>query len=165
LTWNRGLKKGEKKMMFWANEVKAFETHNAFKSLCFRGNHMRTWKPKIYGGILSVSREDGQIEYAVVQGSYTGKWSFPKGHSMEGETPLECSLREIGEETGIDELPEPVTYMKVGYGHYYVFHLKDKLPLIARDTHEVINTKWATVDELSTLEVNADVAHYVKRSV
>jgi len=153
-------------MLCWS---KWLEPNNAFKSLCFRGTRNTValrpsipWKPKIYGGILSVAREDGKLEYAIVQGSYTGKWSFPKGHSMEGETPLQCTLREIGEETGIDKLPEPVTYMKVGYGHYYVFNLKEKLPLVARDTHEVMNTKWVTLEELTTLEINADITQFVK---
>ena len=30
-------------------------------------------------------------------------WDFPKGICEEGETPLEASLREVGEETGLSE--------------------------------------------------------------
>ena len=53
-------------------------------------------------------------KYAMVQGRHTGKWSFPKGHSNEGEKPVECMLREVAEETGIDELPELAATVKLG---------------------------------------------------
>ena len=137
----------------------------AFKSLCFR--YGRTARPqekaRIYGGILYVKRETGEREYALVQGSYTGKWSFPKGHSNEGELPLECALREVGEETGIDELPQAQEYIRVGYGHYYVFELKERITLNPRDTKEVINTRWVTMEEMDELTLNADVTQYVQK--
>jgi 8-oxo-dGTP pyrophosphatase MutT (NUDIX family) len=31
-------------------------------------------------------------------------WDFPKGMREEGESPLEAAIREVGEETGIDDL-------------------------------------------------------------
>ena len=31
-------------------------------------------------------------------------WDFPKGLCEDGETPLEAAIREVGEETGIDDL-------------------------------------------------------------
>ena len=31
-------------------------------------------------------------------------WDFPKGLCEDGETPFEAAVREVGEETGIDEL-------------------------------------------------------------
>ena len=31
-------------------------------------------------------------------------WDFPKGWCEDGETPLEAAIREVGEETGIDDL-------------------------------------------------------------
>ena len=86
--------------------------HPAFESLSFRGRNER---PKVYGGILRVT-QNGREEYALVQGSYTGKWSFPKGHSNEGETPMECTRREVAEEIGMDYLPTPIEYRRFGYG-------------------------------------------------
>ena len=135
----------------------------AFKSLCFRYGVKRQEKARIYGGILFVRRETGEKEYALVQGSYTGKWSFPKGHMDGQETPLECALREVGEETGIDVLPPPEEYLRVGYGHYYVFEMKEKVELNPRDTHEVMNTRWVTIEEMDGLSLNADVTQYVHR--
>ena len=72
---------------------KEFETHHAFHSLCFRGRRSTPKRseskeknsiprPKIFGGILCTS-DNGVKMYALVQGRYTGKWSFPKGHSKD----------------------------------------------------------------------------------
>ena len=97
------------------------------------------------------------------RGSYTGKWSFPKGHSNEGELPIECTLREVAEETGIDKLPEPLEYIQVGYGNYFIFNLDEQIPLIPRDTHEIIDTKWVTLDEMERMPLNADASLYRKK--
>jgi len=155
----------------------------AFQSLSFRGKHgypndiqtgkrsinkkesvEQTTKHKTYGAILRVKNEynQGSELYALVQGRYTGKWSFPKGHSNEGEEPIKCTLREVGEETGIDDLPDPIGYLQIGYGNYFVFNLFDQLALIPRDTTEIMNTKWVTVEEMDRMSVNADVSQFKK---
>lgn len=120
-------------------------------------------KQKTYGAILCIKRKTGNDLYALVQGSYTGKWSFPKGHSNEGERPIECTLREVAEETGIDKLPEPIEYLQVGYGNYFVFNLDEAIPLIPRDTHEIMDTKWVTLDEMEKMSLNADASLYRKK--
>jgi 8-oxo-dGTP diphosphatase len=103
-----------------------------------------------------------EYKYALVQGRYTGKWSFPKGHSNYGETPLECTLREVSEETGLDELPEPTIYLQVGYGKYFLFDLDAEFLLTPRDTNEIISSRWVTIDEMRQLSLNADVSYYLK---
>ena len=134
--------------------------HPAFESLSFRGRKQEE-RPKVYGGILRVT-QNGREEYALVQGSYTGKWSFPKGHSNEGETPMECTRREVAEEIGMDYLPTPIEYRRFGYGYYYIFTLSEKCPLIPRDTMEIIDTKWATLEEMESMSLNVDVSRYVR---
>ncbi len=146
----------------------------AFQSLSFRGNRgysntfitakhkQKPKKVKISGGILRRVCEDGETRYALVQGRETGKWSFPKGHSNEYELPLECCLREIAEETSIDALPMPSEYHQIGYGEYYVFDMREQPPLIPRDTKEIQNTKWVTLEEMGELNLNADATLYRK---
>lgn len=148
--------------------------NKAFHSLSFRGrrgyptnimnNVVRERnKSNVFGGILSIKCEDGEDRYALVQGRYTGKWSFPKGHSNEGEEPLECTKREIAEETGIEHLPDPIDYKKCGYGHYYLFKLGKQVPLIPRDTQEIMDTKWVTLEEMNKMPLNADASYYRKQ--
>lgn len=120
-------------------------------------------KTKVYGAVLCVKdTTTNETLYAVVQGRYTRKWSFPKGHLDTDETGIECTLREVAEETGIDELPEPIKFVKLGYGFYYVFELAEQVPLIPRDKREIINTKWVSLDEMMTLNVNIDINQFIK---
>lgn len=138
---------------------------NPFHTL-WKGRSSPTTTPirsRVYGGIIYVPHPEPKWErYALVKGRYSGKWSFPKGHSMEGETPMECSRREILEETGIEYLPEPTDYIRIGYGNYYVFPLPIFLPLIPRDTHEVIEVRWATMEEMEHMPLNIDVSRFRK---
>lgn len=123
-----------------------------------------TKKAATYGAILCIKNKSrSETLYALVQGRYTGKWSFPKGHSNEGEAPLNCTLREVGEETGIDELPPPTEYLQVGYGNYFLFYLNEPVPLIPRDTHEIMDTKWVTLEEMERMPLNADASLYRKQ--
>jgi len=147
--------------------------HVAFQSLSFRGkrgysNNTFATKRKAspqgtghrtYGGILKTE----QGKYALVQGRYTGKWSFPKGHANPDETPIDCSIREIAEETSITQLPEPTTYVKIGYGSYFVFDLKEEQPLVPSDTHEIMDTRWVTLEEMEQMSVNADVSMFLRK--
>jgi 8-oxo-dGTP pyrophosphatase MutT (NUDIX family) len=143
-------------------KVNSAVSHSAFQSLSFRWSTRRSEeRPRVYGGILRAIR-NGEVVYALVQGSYTGKWSFPKGHSNEGETPMECTLREVAEETGVEQLPTPIEYLRMGYGHYYVFSLPDMHPLIPRDTNEIVDTKWVTLAEMEMMPLNVDVSRYVR---
>ena len=114
-------------------------------------------KAKTYGGILCLTNASN-TEYALVQGRYTGKWSFPKGHMNEGEEPLACCLREIEEETGITELHQSTECNQIGYGNYFMFFLTRKIELVPRDKKEIMNARWVTLEEMSTLELNADVS-------
>ena len=150
---------------------------DAFRSLSFRENRCysppcslfkttktakaRTGrKAKTYGGILCLrpTATYRPTEYVLVQGRYTGKWSFPKGHMNEGEAPLACCLREIEEETGITELPSPTECNQIGYGNYFMFSLTRKIELVPRDRKEIMNARWVTLEEMSKLELNADVS-------
>ena len=169
-----------KHFQVYQNDCKNYIQSPAFQSLSFRGSrgysnnlitnarqskqskpHTTQPKQKTFGAILKTRSE--HTKYALVQGRYTGKWSFPKGHSNEGEQPIECTLREVAEETGIDSLPEPTEYIQVGYGNYFVFSLKEQVPLIPRDTNEIMNTKWVTLDEMERMPLNADASLYRKR--
>ena len=79
---------------------------------------------RCYGGIL-YRQNNGQQQYLLVKGRQTGIWSFPKGHSIKGETPLECAKREIREETGLHLKQEPLRPQRLKGGIYFVFDLKD----------------------------------------
>lgn len=147
------------------------KTSHPFNSLSYRGqkgysanfltnksSHLQLKRNTYtYGAILCIkSDKQDQDKYALVQGRYTKKWSFPKGHSNEGEEPIECTLREVKEETGIETLPEPIAYLNIGFGNYFVFYLESEHQLVPRDKHEIINAKWVSIKEMEEMELNAD---------
>ncbi len=54
------------------------------------------------GGI--VFRRDGERTFVLLIRDSYRNWGFPKGHVEDGEDPGAAALREVGEETGLDEL-------------------------------------------------------------
>ena len=46
---------------------------------------------------------DGRPLYLIIRDSYRN-WGFPKGHLETGERPEDAALREVAEETGLDDL-------------------------------------------------------------
>ena len=53
-----------------------------------------------YGAVVYEKRKDSI--YILIEFMLQGHISLPKGHIEEGETPEECALREIKEETDLD---------------------------------------------------------------
>ena len=66
------------------------------------------------GGVVFRRRGDG-VQYLVIKDRYDN-WGFPKGHLELGEESATAALREIGEETGLDEL---VLHGSVGVIDWY----------------------------------------------
>jgi hypothetical protein len=56
----------------------------------------------------------------------------------------------------------PSEYHQIGYGEYFVFDMPEQPPLIPRDTKEIQSTKWATLEEMEDLNLNADATLYRK---
>lgn len=54
------------------------------------------------GGVV-LRTIDGVVHALVIRDPYK-KWGLPKGHAEEGETRPEAALREVREETGLDDL-------------------------------------------------------------
>ena len=127
-------------------------------------NPTTTVKVPVYGGILHTVYE-GVDYYALVQGRHTGKWSFPKGHLQLGETGPECALREIAEETGMDEVDhsQSIGTLFLHYGTYYLYECAGFDPLLPRDKKEIIHAKWMTLENMRDLSLNADVSQFRKQ--
>jgi diadenosine hexaphosphate hydrolase (ATP-forming) len=74
-------------------------------------NFVQTHRPAIKqvvreptaGGIVYRLDKKGGIEILLIADSKT-RWTIPKGHIEEGETPRQTAEREIQEETGLKEM-------------------------------------------------------------
>lgn len=119
-------------------------------------------RSKVYGAIIKCSNTN-RTSYALVQGRYTGKWSFPKGHSDGDESPYQCALREVNEETGLTSLSNPTDCLKIGFGNYYLFEVETEYELKPRDTNEIMETRWVTLEEMRCMTLNVDASYYRKQ--
>ncbi len=77
-----------------------------------------------YGFIVVLKEEQNKFLILERVGTKDDDWSFAKGHTEEGETPIQTSLRELKEETGIKE----IEIMDFPFIHeeYEIFHHGEK---------------------------------------
>ena len=121
---------------------------------------------KSYGIILILRKDNEEDRFLILKQKPAGHWSFPKGHGEEGESPIESALRELKEETNIDDI-ELLELPSVSYGYllnddkgefyktlelFIAFAKDDKV--IPQET-EVQEYKWTTYQEtLDTFSIN-----------
>lgn len=110
-------------------------------------------------GIIAISKTN---KILLVKGRERNKWSFPKGHIKNKETPYQCALRECFEETGIHFDDILYTYSKKLYsGEYYIYKdLEEIIPEI-RDISEIMEANWFTISEILEMKNNIDVNHFM----
>ena len=90
---------------------------------------------------------------SVITGS--PKWGLPKGHMKIGESPNECAVREIEEETGLKLMINKTTpYIKINDTLYYIFIVPDTTPTNAKDLFEIIDVKWVKLSDLNIFSCN-----------
>lgn len=116
-------------------------------------------KEDIYGAIIKCSRTG---RYLLVLGREAMKWSFPKGHAREGETPFKCLIREVYEETGFIDLPPPIIRRQLRVGEYYEFIIPEEFSIRPVDSNEIVEGKWMSLHDISLILMNIDTSHYFR---
>ena len=117
----------------------------------------QSYKPthmKVYGAICI--NEKGEV--LLVHGRKSGKWSLPKGHKKYNETALECSGRELKEETNIVAPEKYVSFHKLYAASYYVFAFEDTPKTKINDHSEIDEIKWFPLTNLPEENANVDVS-------
>jgi bis(5'-nucleosidyl)-tetraphosphatase len=109
-------------------------------------------------GIVPLSFRDQLWHVFLMQHLSGGHWSFPKGHTVKGESPKETATRELLEETGmailrflnLPYLTDRYTFEKEGLLHdksvrYYLAEVTEShLPA----SQEMLQGKWLLLKEL-----------------
>ena len=67
-----------------------------------RGGRGRARLETSAGGVI-VRRSDGAAQYLLIRDPYRN-WGLPKGHVEADETPRDAALREVREETGLEDV-------------------------------------------------------------
>jgi len=121
-------------------------------------------------GIIFVSRNDTEIKLLVVKGNGSGIYSFPKGKQNDDETVETCAVREVMEETGIkineNELFDKKK-CKIGSNTYFLLEVNenDYQSFNIKDTREVCEVSWKTVEELKNINCNKDIRNILQYPV
>lgn len=67
------------------------------------GKRSRRARVETSAGGVVFRRTDGRVHFLLIRDPYEN-WGLPKGHLEDGETPEAAALREVAEETGLDDL-------------------------------------------------------------
>jgi len=114
-------------------------------------------------GAVVTRKHHGNTEVLLVKHVKSGYWSFPKGHTENGETEEQTAAREIFEETGVEVyidngFRETVTYslrrdMKktVVYFVARVKKIKGRNKNIVPQKDEIAETRWVEIDRAAAL--------------
>lgn len=120
--------------------------------------HTMTSRPqRLSAGVVVVRREDGAWRYLLLRAF--NHWDFPKGMVEEGEEPLDAAVREVKEESTIDDLDfawgrastQTGPYSGGKVARYYLAETRRQdvelpfNPLIGRAEHS--EYRWVDVDE------------------
>ena len=109
------------------------------------------------GGVVFRRGADDVTRFLLIRDSYKN-WGFPKGHLEPGEPPAEAARREVGEETGLDDLvlrgPIKVIdwYFRFRgktihkYCHFFLFESKRGEPVPQAD-EGITECTWVPLDE------------------
>ena len=135
-----------------------------------------TAEPRLSAGVIVVSRIEGDVRYLLLRAySY---WDFPKGIVETGEQPLDGAIREVEEETTLDDLVfnwgedyrETPPYRKKKIARYYIAEtrrLDVDLPVTEELGHpEHDEYRWLAYDDARSLlhervQVILDWAHQI----
>lgn len=138
--------------------------------------------PKEFTAMALIITSSKPRKALLVESRKHGFWMPPGGHVEEYENPLDTVIREAKEETGLDiaaylpkprriddqrtEVPLPMRFLEVkvthgGKDHYhfdsmYKVELPQELPVV-HDEIESSSIGWFTLDEISELNIPADL--------
>lgn len=119
-------------------------------------------KQDICGAIVKCTTTN---RYLVVLGRAANKWSFPKGHRRTDcpEGDFDCMLRELYEETGYYDIPDPVRSRQLRVGKYFEVYVDSEFPVNPQDVNEIIRGEWVSYDDVLSMNTNIDTSYYFKR--
>jgi len=123
---------------------------------CYKPRHFRVF------GCICISPKN---RIALVKGSLSGKWSFPKGHMEQKETAIECAFRELREETSLEI---PANTVSLGYrkfsrdgGGYFIYSVSDEATLVPHNTSEICECGWFSEEEMRRMNCNKDINSFL----
>lgn len=106
-----------------------------------------------------------------------GKWDLPKGKQDEGETLMECAVREVKEETGIKDI-QIGQQLSISYhtyyekknhilkeSHWFLMETKKAVPLVPQAEEDIEKCLWIPLQDVSnyTSNMHASIVDVVNK--
>lgn len=127
------------------------------------------------GGVVVRRGAGGRLEVCLIRPRGRRVWALPKGGVEPGESVVDAALREVSEETGVRAVAERdlgairYTFRDRTHGrdvqktvHYFLMRA------VGGDTgqhdHEVVEARWAPLDEALRLMAYANERDVVRRA-
>ncbi len=108
-----------------------------------------------FGVILKfINKVNNTIEILTVQSQPYNKWGFPKGKRNSGESPIDCAIRELFEETGVYIHSSYLLKSKFSIINrigYFIVECYNKPIIINISPLEITNIKWMTYKDLNEI--------------
>lgn len=113
------------------------------------------------GGLIQNEKKDILLIFR------RGKWDLPKGKLDKGENLEDCALREVEEETGLQQVklkaPLVITYHTYHEGarfilkesHWYTMKVSGTQKLVPQTEEGIQEIKWVKADQLNKYKKNA----------
>ena len=108
-------------------------------------------------GIIPLKKINGEWYTYLVQHHMNSYWGFPKGHAEAGETPQQCAIRELYEETRLSvacfmfdiQLKEEFIYKENDQDvfktvHYFIAEVLGDAEIVV--DQEIMFGKWVSLD-------------------
>ncbi|MDB4992698.1 MAG: hydrolase [Myxococcaceae bacterium] len=127
-------------------------------------------EPKIQavGAIVWRAADDAVLLVRRANPPLAGRWTLPGGKVEPGETPAEAIVREVREETGL--AVSVVRHLeRVELGAFVIDEIECALDASAHDAEpragdDASDVRWAELDELAALDVNAEAVRVLERA-
>lgn len=125
------------------------------------------------GGVIKYKYENTEPAQFLLLKNRRGFWGFPQGHREKGETELQTLVREVREETGIDDLEIQSHIGKITYSFFkgdgmrsekeVSFYFATTGTKQVRVSDEHIDFTWASLKEAFSLLDHAKLKQILDR--
>jgi len=121
-------------------------------------------------GAIIFRKNNKEMQFLLIYSKRNNAWGFPKGHIEPGESEKEAALREIKEETGIDDLAfvegfrEEDIYKAISNRgphngtaiekHSIYYLCKTQTSVIKVDEEEISSFKWLRLQDVYSVEMH-----------